>query len=164
MAAINEAWEVLGDPARRAAYDASLRASVPSPSGGPVARPSEPDDEDDDVDLAEDGHARWAIGLPWILVLGVLAVIFVFTAFAARFGGDGDSPTPSGPRGELIDGLVEVGSCIRLDDAARAVEVSCAAAHVGIVRAVAAAAAPCPLHTEGFYDQSGSKLICIARD
>jgi hypothetical protein len=163
MALINEAWETLGDAGRRRSYDAALRAaSVPAPTTDPVVVGPAVED-DDDVDLAEDGRARWAIPLPWLLVLGALAVIFVFTAFAARRAGD-DEPRTTAPAGELVDGVITVDSCIRLDDVARAYEVTCGGPHLGVVRAVVDLAAPCPLHTEGFYDRAGSELICIERD
>jgi hypothetical protein len=162
MALINEAWETLGDAGRRRSYDAALRAAaVPVRAAEPVV--VRPADEDEDVDLGEDGRARWAIPLPWLLILGALAVIFVFTAFAARRSGD-DEPRPTAPTGEVVDGIITVDSCIRLDDVARAYEVTCGGPHLGVVRAVVDLAAPCPLHTEGFYDRAGVDLICITRD
>jgi hypothetical protein len=164
MAAINEAWEVLGDSARRASYDASLVAVARA-----AARPApqvvhEPPPDDDDVDLGEVRHARWAIPLPWLLVLGTLVVIFVFTAYAASRDRGTDAPHGSAPAGERVDGIITVNSCIRLDDVARAFEVSCGGPHLGVVRAIVNAAAPCPLRTEGFFDRAGSELVCITRD
>jgi hypothetical protein len=158
MAAVNEAWTVLGDPARRASYDASLaRATVP-------VRTVRPDDDVDLVrdeerdDEAADARSFWAVALPWILVLAVLGAIFLFTAYARGFGG-GDTPTPP-----PVDGVIEVGSCVHLNDVARAVEVPCGGPHTGVVGAIVVAGAACPLHTEGFFDLSGEHLICITRD
>lgn len=54
MAAINGAWEVLGDPARRRSYDASL-AAVPGSEPPPPPQPAsdwEPLDWDDDEDVS----------------------------------------------------------------------------------------------------------------
>ena len=63
---VHEAWAVLGDPARRDAYDEALEIS-----GGSV-------DE-------EGWHGRR--GFPWwIVILAVLLVIFVFTAYAGAPG------------------------------------------------------------------------------
>jgi curved DNA-binding protein CbpA len=43
MAALNDAWYVLGDPARRAAYDATLAAAAPPPPRpAPPRAPAEP--------------------------------------------------------------------------------------------------------------------------
>lgn len=64
---VNEAWAVLGDPVRRADYDVGLEES---PFGA----------EEGTWDGAR-FHGRTQ--LPWwILVLAVLLVIFVFTAYA----------------------------------------------------------------------------------
>ena len=67
---VNEAWAVLGDPARRDAYDDALE------SGGGMAD-------------AEAWHGRR--GFPWwLVVLAVLLVIFVFTAYAGAPAGPVD--------------------------------------------------------------------------
>ena len=59
---VNEAWAVLGDPARRDAYDTALEVGGPDVEG-------------------EAWHGRR--GFPWwIVILAVLLVIFVFTAYA----------------------------------------------------------------------------------
>jgi len=64
---VNRAWEVLGDPARRAAYDEGLEETALGADGEAWVR--------------ERFHGRprfpW-----WIVVLAVLLVIFVFTAYA----------------------------------------------------------------------------------
>jgi curved DNA-binding protein CbpA len=64
---LNDAWAVLGDPERRAAYDAALEES-----GGRA----------DEEPWADTWHGQprfpW-----WIVVLAVLLVIFVFTAYAS---------------------------------------------------------------------------------
>jgi hypothetical protein len=85
MQDVNEAWRVLGDAPRRAAYDRSLRA-VTTP---PVA-PSPIDGDDDELDrpyphrAADPADLTVAIvrAVPWIAVLVVLGIIFVFTAVA----------------------------------------------------------------------------------
>lgn len=64
---VNDAWAVLGDAARRAAYDEGLEES---PFGA----------EEEAWDGARfHGRTRFPW---WILVLAVLLVIFVFTAYA----------------------------------------------------------------------------------
>jgi hypothetical protein len=155
MAAVNEAWSVLGDPARRASYDASLaRPAAPVRT----ARP------EDDVDLVRDeeegdgARSFLAVALPWLLVLAVLGAIFLFTAYARGFGG-GDTTTPPRP----VDGVIAVGSCVHINDAARAVEVPCGGPHTGVVAAILVAGAACPLRTEGFFDLPGGHLVCITR-
>jgi hypothetical protein len=69
MRALNEAWEVLRDPARRAAYDATL--------DDPFDRPFDP---------ARDpyvGPPGWVRKAPVVAVLAVLLAIFILTAYAA---------------------------------------------------------------------------------
>jgi curved DNA-binding protein CbpA len=64
---VNDAWSVLGDPIRRAAYDETLEESAFGAEEEPWAGARSP------------GRT----GFPWwILVVAVLLVIFVFTAYA----------------------------------------------------------------------------------
>lgn len=65
---LNQAWEVVRDPVRRAAYDETLEES-----GVPADEESWP---------ASSFHGRGRFPW-WIVVLAVLLVIFVFTAYAA---------------------------------------------------------------------------------
>jgi hypothetical protein len=156
MAALNEAWRVLGDPARRANYDASLRPSAIVVGGASTATVRPPIRADE-----EEGRSFLAVALPWLLVLAVLGGIFLFTAYARGGLGGGSGTTVPG---ESVDGVVGIGSCIVLDSQARAVEASCGGPHLGVTRAIVAAQAPCPLGTEGFYSLDGVRLICINRD
>jgi curved DNA-binding protein CbpA len=102
MATINEAWRVLGDPTRRAAYDEELaHARDASARPRPASRPAEPaprdrppqaspgdaeaeEEEEDDwrLDLPiTDGRAVRALGL-LVAVAGALAVVVVGALFA----------------------------------------------------------------------------------
>jgi curved DNA-binding protein CbpA len=89
MAAINGAWEVLGDPGRRQVYDASIRAPEAPPA--PVPPPAadwEPLawDDDDDVDpedLSDEPYAPagrkpgdMLVMTPVLLVVMAVAVFF----------------------------------------------------------------------------------------
>jgi curved DNA-binding protein CbpA len=66
---VNEAWSVLGDPTRRAAYDEALEE-----------RP-----------VPVDGEGWPHVDAPrfpwWIVVLAILLVIFIFTAYAGAPAG-----------------------------------------------------------------------------
>jgi curved DNA-binding protein CbpA len=97
MAAVNEAWRVLGDPERRRAYDATLEAAKrpaepvrPPPSrparfGYSDEEPPEPevDDEEEDwrLDLPiTDGRAVRTLGI-LVAVTGALALAGVVALF-----------------------------------------------------------------------------------
>ena len=72
---VNEAWAVLGDPARRGAYDDALESG-----GGRV-----------DEEAWGDAGLHGRRGFPWwIVILAVLLVIFVFTAYAGAPAGPVD--------------------------------------------------------------------------
>ncbi len=73
---LNAAWEVLGEPGRRAAYDEKLEGPGLDADGEP---------------WLHDGWHRQPRFPWWIVVLAVLVVIFVFTAYA---GGPAPAPTP----------------------------------------------------------------------
>jgi hypothetical protein len=161
MAAVNEAWRVLGDPDRRASYDASLavaRAAAVTPTPT-VDQPLDRVDTADDDD-GPGGRSFWAVALPWMLVLVVLGAIFLFTAYARGGLGGGTTSTPA----VRVDGVIEVDSCIVLDAGARALEVPCAGPHLGVVNAIVGRGVACPLRTEGFYSVDGISLVCIKRD
>jgi hypothetical protein len=67
---VTRAWEVLGDPFRRDAYDEGLEESAGRADGAPWAHGG--------------AHGRFPW---WIVALAVLVVIFVFTAYAGAPAG-----------------------------------------------------------------------------
>jgi hypothetical protein len=145
MALLNEAWRVLRDPERRRAYDGELgrsgatTAGLPpagSPPGGPGVVPAE----------------RVIRGLPWVAVLAVLALIFVFTAFARR-----DRPT--GPAG--VDGYLEPGSCVAVAIGRPATEVPCDGPHDGVVVNLVPFAQPCPAGTDSAVNPANTLRVCV---
>ena len=153
MAAVNEAWRVLSDPARRAVYDASLRA--PRRPGAPPVAPLGDVDLDDDTGFVPIRHplARLGIPLPWIVVLGVLALIFVFTAYAVRSsGGSGSKP----------DGIIEVGSCVTVVPDG-VTETACDNAHDGRVVAVPPSGTLCDASVMGVLDRRTGSVVCVRR-
>jgi molecular chaperone DnaJ len=154
MAAVNEAWRVLSDPARRAVYDASLRSGR-RPNGVPAAPVSPADaDLDDDTGFVPIRHplARLGIPLPWIVVLGTLAVIFVFTAYAVRSSGGSSKP----------DGVIEVGSCVTVAPDGVA-ETACDSAHDGRVVAVPPSGTLCDASVTGVLDRRTGNVVCVRR-
>lgn len=112
MQEINEAWRVLREPASRAAYDRAVGVvHRPARAASPWAPPRHLADDDDDLDTpfrsapAEPGDIGVSVvrALPWVAVLFILGVIFVFTAFA---GGNDDPRRP----GELVGRCISSGS------------------------------------------------------
>ncbi len=110
MQDVNEAWRVLRDPSRRAAYDARLRGPAPSaapplrahPGASPMAH------------VPDAPVVRVVRGLPWVAAALVLGAIFVFTAFAGGGSDDGGSSPSS-----------LVGSCVRGSAGSQIQEVDC---------------------------------------
>lgn len=150
MPAINEAYRVLGDPARRAVYDAGLRPvaeSPPTTGHKSASTPTAP------VHPSHLGPAR----VPWrsMLVLGIIGVVGVIAL--AQFTEPGQ---PSGP-----DGILGVGSCVAIDPNGFAREVLCTRdADVDlVVAALVPFDASCSGRTEPHQDRQGMGIACVTR-
>ncbi len=86
MQMVNASWQVLGDPVSRAAYDAELaRAARAADAGADTDPLGDPDSP------APEGHERWPGErptsvlvplMPLLLLVGLLLLIAVFTAYA----------------------------------------------------------------------------------
>jgi hypothetical protein len=159
MAALNEAWRVLSDPARRAMYDASLRTASRPAATSPLPEPAFDDDDFDDDDRPLAGHRRVGIPIPIVLVLALFAMIFVITAYAYQRSGTVHGPASTIP----VDGVIEIGSCVRIGDDAIAAETPCGAPYVGVVVALIARDGRCPQATEGYRDPASDGYVCIRR-
>lgn len=146
MAAINEAWSVLSDPARRAMYDAALRngpevridhaPSMPAPRLNPLARYENPP------------------RFPWRMVLVLVGVataaILVLGALTSP-----SEPTP-------IDNLMQVGSCVRIDQARReAIEAECGGPHDAVVEELIPFDGFCRLGLVAYRDRQGMGQVCV---
>jgi hypothetical protein len=158
MAAVNEAWTVLRDPARRARYDASLR---PHAAVGDLPRRAPDADSDDPADdgLELARVARWGTPALWLLVLGALAAIFVFTAYASSRSGVGrDEPLPT------TDGVLQLADCVAaVNERGRvvAVEVPCSEPHVGTVEGLVPFDQQCPPSTLEYPAQGQVAKVCV---
>lgn len=152
IVAINEAWRVLSDPARRAVYDASLRGDGPgagsaAPSGN-GARSRVPAVPVDSARPSDGRFPKW----PFVLLF-VLAVIFIITAGALR-------RSPSPPR---VDNLLGPGSCVRIESNGDAAEVDCTGPHDAIVVALVETPDGCTVDTESHRDRQGRGTACVRR-
>jgi hypothetical protein len=181
MVAINQAWSVLGDPARRAEYDASIglgaggngqAGGAAARSPGATTRPSAGatpyhGEHPPPALAAHPGCLGATAGfLPWVAVLAVLAAIFVFTAYAGST--DNDPPTsPSGRFGPDDDDDVPMvavrdvrGSCIRLASGITSVVDCLTVPNEGVIVAQASVGAACPAGTNQWLVRQLDVLAC----
>jgi len=151
MATINDAYRVLGDPGRRAVYDAGRRGSaVPMSSG---ARPASGRPSAASVHVRADatGPARY----PWKLVIAMAAIgIAVVLAGAILFEPREDPPP---------DNLLEAGSCVVIEENGDAREVGCTGPGQLVVRQLVPVGARCPAYTEPHRDRQGRGTACVER-
>lgn len=160
MREVNEAWQVLRDPTRRRAYDDSRIVGRPHTTAAPARpRSSAPDrfDEDDDlVDVLPDLGPVQA-GLfrhgPWLVLVVVLGLIFIGTAYATT-GGDDDGQPARGTG-------VGVGACVDVETGPTTSVVPCSGPHeLRIVQRVPDGAA-CPVGTEKRRLGTDGLLDCV---
>lgn len=155
MAAINDAWWVLRDPARRREYDLRQRnpqahqpAGTPRWQADPAPAPT--------AEPAYNPLARYQDPprFPWrfmsvLAACGIAVVIFGVVTYEA--------PTPLPP-----DNVLSVGSCVVFEPNGDAREVSCSVGHDAVVTALVASAASCPFGTEAHRDRQGMGIACVS--
>lgn len=152
MAAVNEAYRVLGDLGRRAVYDASRRASTSAvgPTGATYRAEAAPS-MGRPAPLAP---AR----IPWRLMAimfgGGAAVVLVLAALARP----AETPPP--------DNLIGAGSCVVVEANNDAREVACptddaVVGAVRVVRTLVASATECPAGTAAHRDRQGRGIACL---
>lgn len=147
MPEINEAYRVLGDPGRRAVYDASRRAPSAPPveeAPGPTRRPAGV------FEAVEPARVPWRS----LLFFGTLAVIAVVVI--AQF------TEPVEPRGP--DGIVRVGECVTIDAEGYARDATCTGIPADdlVVEALIPFGEVCPALTTAHQDRQGMGIACIA--
>ena len=141
MARITEAWSVLSDPSRRAAYDASLRNGAKQTTSAPPTTDY----------VLRHPPARFPWRLVGAIIAGGIIVILVLNALA-------QPSIEVGP-----DGLLGPGSCIAIDETQAAVEVDCDGDHYGVVRQLIGFDMTCPSDTESIRDRQGMGTACVVR-
>lgn len=177
MQELNAAWEVVGDPARRRAYDAGLRASRPRPTGpvvtsrpgaarpratGPAPRVTTrvSSSYDPGVGSTEiSGFAKLVRGRSLAALLAVFVAVAVVTALVSR-GVTGD-PTADEDRleppfaGAVVQGCIEIVPVVT--------EVSCVQSHDAVVWATAGPGEQCPSGTRGIFRPGVGGVYCVTR-
>ena len=146
MSAINEAYRVLGDDARRAAYDRQLR-SVAVGHDGPSFVASSPNDDRAPpgagparADPVEADGRMAAIGITVVLIGAALR--------------EPDVERPP-------DGVVGPGSCVVIESNDDAREVNCTGAGDLVVAVVVAFDGTCPTGTDPHRDRQGLGIACV---
>ena len=157
MARLNEAYRVLGDPARRAVYDASLREAAVGSAAGSAAGPA--DVPPGPTSTAPQQFPRAPAGpavFPWkfSLVLAGLgaAAVLVIAAMASN-----------APR-QPIDFVLEPGSCVVLIETDRSAgEVPCDDFADYRVNRLVPFGGSCPGGTTAYRDREGGRTACVER-
>jgi molecular chaperone DnaJ len=150
MAAINEAYRVLRDPASRTRYDFDLRGrgSVAGTTAAVRPRPAPPMFTPRPADITP---ARY----PWKLVVGMAAVgALVVLVGAALY-------EPADP--VQLDNVLEPGSCVALENNNDVREVECTGNGDLVVETIVAFDETCPTGLAAHRDRQGLGMACIAR-
>jgi hypothetical protein len=153
MAAVNEAWRVLGDSTRRKAYDEARRGHTGDTVGGGHTGNSSTvaNDRVDAVPTPVYGPAK----VPWrfmvAMTIGGIALLVIGRLFI--------SPTPTpGP-----DNVLRPGDCVTLSLTLEATEVACTGAYDATVRVLIPIDQVCPNGTEAYRDHQGMGTACVER-
>lgn len=171
MREVNAAWSVLRNPVRRRDYDRSLRGDpVPvwrhRPPSAPRTRPVGADE----VRRATQGASATMAPAQggsilrywWVfLLLGVLAVVFVFTAYATTSDDDpSGTPPPAAPA--AFD-LAEGGCVVLVSSAGRITPVpaECAATGASLIASVTDVGRPCPGGAVPFDLSADERRLCL---
>jgi hypothetical protein len=144
MAAINEAYRVLGDAGRRAAYDAQLRGGVRTLTPAPVPEPPGP------PPVPDLPPARF----PWKLAAVMAAVGATVVLIGAAFYEPGTDPPP--------DNVLEPGSCVTIDPNRDAREVNCTGSgNELVVEGLVEIDERCPDGLAAYRDRQGLGTACV---
>jgi hypothetical protein len=178
---LNQAWVVLGDPERRRRYDAEIGVGAGPARGAPSARPSPPVWDPGPVETLGRRSRLWR---PSVVVVGILATIFVVTAYAGSHDHQGRSTLPSTPATETTQpaavaspgsaeqpepsvggdgaaGANLVGKCILRLLGYDAIVV-CNQPGAQMIEAEVATDSDCPAGTTVYQLEGRSQLVCLA--
>jgi hypothetical protein len=145
MAAVNEAWHVLGDPGRRAAYDATRQEPMTGSTPSYGSRGTEPGSSPPVV-------AAPIARVPWrFFAFMSVAAVGLFVVGRLITG----DPAPFRP-----DGILRSGDCLALDADALAVEVPCSDPFDGVVLQLVPFGQRCPTDQLATQDRQGMGTVC----
>lgn len=158
LAAVSEAWSVLGNANTRRLYDQSLSAKTkrqqpPNPKKQSANNLTEElIDEFDDADV-EIPLVIVRAKFPWrfmmsVIIVGALLILFLHSL-----------SSPSIQQGP--DSLIQSGSCVAFDSSQAVYEVSCDGPHDGVVRQLIGFDRICSSDTFGYRDRQGMGIACL---
>ncbi len=150
MAAVNEAWRVVGDPQRRRVYDLSLASPVEpwaAREGGPIAPEFREPSHNPLARYQDPPRFPWRL-MAWLAAGGVaLVVLGVLTA--------GD-PVP-----RKVDNVLNPGDCVIIEANGDAAERLCTDPHDATVSVLLTDDSRCPEGTEAHRDRQGMGTACL---
>lgn len=152
MAALNEAYRVLRDPARRVVYDRSLTGAVFRSSAAGTASSAAASSKAT-VGPYPTGPLPPA-RVPWRAMLALAVIGSAAVVVGAAFV---DPGTPPGP-----DGVLGPGSCVVLEPNGDAVEAACGGEADRVVVELVAFDERCPPGTLAHRDRQGLGIACVA--
>jgi hypothetical protein len=163
MAAINEAWRVLGDATRRRRYDEQLEDGTSARAGaaaGGGAAGGAGGGAGGGGSRVGGASAPMPTGdlsrFPWrfFAVIGVLSIAAVVAASITS------EPTPPPP----VDNVLRQGDCVSIDETLGVLtEVECLQPNEGKVQIVVNFDNDCPTGTERYREPQGLGWACILR-
>ncbi len=153
MARVNEAWRVLGDPARRRDYDMQLGRD---PQGAVASTGSSAwSDAAGSRDSVRVPVSVTPARVPWRFMAGMAFAGIALLVIGRLF----TSPAPTaGP-----DNILRSGDCVTLTASLEAVEVLCSQPYDAVVRVLVPFDQQCPTGTESFRDRQGMGTACVER-
>jgi hypothetical protein len=149
MAAINEAYRILGDPTRRSRYDEEIAsASRPAPTYTRPDREAEPDIFFPVPD-ATPARFPWRF-MAFLATMGIALIIagLIFTKPAP----------PAEP-----DNILRSADCVDLGPQLDAAEVACSEPHDAVVDVLVPFGDTCPRDSEPYRDRQGMGTACVVR-
>jgi len=148
MAAINEAYRVLGEPSRRAVYDAARRGTGSAATGSHVVRTMP-------MSTRAPAPPLPPAQYPWKLVIAMFLVgVAVVLVGAALY----EPREPAPP-----DNLLVAGSCVVIEANRDAREINCTGAPGElVVSTLVGLDERCPSGTGGYRDRQGRGLACVS--
>jgi hypothetical protein len=156
MAAINEAYRVLGDPVRRSRYDHDIAAATATRTSTAASTKGAADaGVDHDVPWSYTVPDTTPARFPWkfmavlaTLGIGVIVLGLIFST----------PQPPSEP-----DNILRASDCVVLGPQLDAAEVACTAPHDAVVAQLIPFGDTCRSGTEGYRDRQGMGTACVVR-